>query len=116
MPSKIDPTTDLQIYELLAQGKTNKEIASILDVSPSYVSKIKTGKKVPYIHIAQPSIIKDEFFEIYNTDMNELLLYLSNKKLIVADSDIIEYLTVQMKKAMIRAKMYQEILRRIKNG
>lgn len=116
MPSKINPTTDLQIYELLAQGITNKEIASILGVSPSYVSKIKTGKKIPYIHIAQPSIIKDEFFEFYNTDMDELLLYLSNKKLIVADSDIVEYLIVQMKKAMVRAKMYQEILRRIKNG
>ena len=51
MPSKINPTTDLQIYELLAQGITNKEIASILGVSPSYVSKIKTGKKIPYIHI-----------------------------------------------------------------
>lgn len=114
MPSKVQASIDLKIYELLALGLSNKDIATRLGVSPSYVSKIKTGKKTPNIHIVQPTMIKDEFFEVYNTDMDELLMFLSDKKLIVSDSDIIEYLTVQMKKALVRAKMYQEILRRIK--
>lgn len=115
MKKKITPDIDMQIIAALSTSLTNKEIALMYGVSPSYVSKLKTGKKVPYIHIAEPSLIKDEFFEIYNADMVDILMYLEGKELFVSKQELIEYLTVQMKKSIIQAKMYQNILRRIKN-
>lgn len=113
---KISPEIDLQILEGLAAGYNNKQLAELYKVSPSYVSKLKTGKKVPYIHVSNPTIIKDEFFEAYNTNLTEVLAYLECKDIIVNKSDIVEYLEVQMKKHIIKAKMYQEILRRYRNG
>lgn len=111
---KISPQIDLEILEGLAAGISNKELAKMYNVSPSYISKVKNGKKVPYIHITNPTMIKDEFFEVYNTDMTEILSYLNSKDVIVNKKDIIEYLEVQMKKSIVRAKMFQDILRRLK--
>lgn len=65
--------------------------------------------------MANPTLIKDEFFEVYNTDMNNILSYMDTQNLIVDKTEIIEYIEVQMKKHIIQAKMYQEILRRLKN-
>lgn len=113
---KISPETDLEILEGLAAGYSNKQLAELYKVSPSYVSKLKNGKKVPYIHVTNPTLIKDEFFEVYNTNLTEVLAYLDCKDLIVHKKDIVEYLEIQMKKHIIKAKMYQEILRRFKNG
>ena len=113
---KITPETDLAILEGLAAGYNNKQLAELYKVSPSYVSKLKNGKKIPYIHVANPTLIKDEFFEVYNTNLAEVLAYLDCKDLIVNKKDIVEYLEVQMQKAIIKAKMYQEILRRLKHG
>lgn len=115
MRKKVTPNIDMQIIASLSSGMTNKEIAKICGVSPSYVSKLKTGKKVPYIHVVEPSLIKDEFFEIYNADMMDILMFLESKELFVSKQELIEYLTVQMKKSIVQAKMYQNILRRIKN-
>lgn len=115
MRKKVTPNIDMQIIAALSSGMTNKEIAKMYGVSPSYVSKLKTGKKIPYIHVVEPSLIKDEFFEIYNSDMVDILMFLESKELLVSKQELIEYLTVQMKKSIVQAKVYQNILRRIKN-
>ena len=109
---KIPVTTDLSILQDLAANYTCREIAIKHGVSPSYVSKIKSGKKNLNIHVSNPTVIKDEFFEVYNSDLIDLIGYLEDKDLIVEKKDIVEYLEVQMKKSIIRAKMFQEILRR----
>lgn len=113
---KISPKTDLEILEGLAAGYTNKQLAELHKVSPSYISKLKNGKKIPYIHITNPTLIKDEYFEVYNTNLTEVIAFLDCKDLIVNKKDIVEYLEIQMQKHIIKAKMYQEILRRFKNG
>ena len=111
---KIAPEIDLQILEGLAAGYSNKQIAELYNVSPSYISKLKNGKKIPYIHVVNPTIIKDEFFEVYNTNLTEILAFIECKDVIVNKKDIVEYLEVQLQKSVIRAKMYQEILKRFK--
>ena len=113
---KITPDIDIKIMEALACGESNKNIAKTYGVSPSYVSKIKTGKKVPYIHVASPTLIKDEYFDIYSKNLVELEEILNETELIVNRSDIVEYLEVQMRKCLIKAKMYNEILKRYRNG
>lgn len=112
---RIDAEIDLQILEGLAAGYNNKQLAELYNVSPSYVSKLKTGKKVPYIHVANPTLIKDEYFEAYTNNIAEVLAYLDCKDIIVNKADIVEYLEVQLQKTIIRAKMFQEILRKFKN-
>lgn len=112
---KIAPQIDLKILEGLAAGYSNKTLAEMYNVSPSYISKLKNGKKIPYIHVTNPTLIKDEFFEVYNTDLLEVLTYMDSKDVIVNKKDIIDYLEIHMKKSIIKAKMYQEILRRINN-
>lgn len=113
---KVSPKIDIEILEGLAAGYSNKKLAEMYKVSPSYISKLKNGKKVPYIHITNPTLIKDEFFEVYNTNLTEVLAFLDSKDIIVNKKEIIEYLEIQMKKHIIKTKMYQEILRRLKNG
>lgn len=115
MATKIKADIDIKIIEALASGLPNKEIADMYGVSPSYISKIKTGKKIPYIHMVNPTLIRDEFFEVYNTPLSEVLGYLNAKDLLVDKNSIVEYIEIQMKKAIIQAKMYQEILKRINN-
>ena len=114
--NKIPAATDLAILQELAANVPYKNIANKYKVSLAYISKLKTGKKTPYVHVLNPTLIKDEYFEIYYNDLVESLGYLGSKDLIVNKHEIIEYLEVQMKKSIIKAKMYQEILNKIKEN
>lgn len=111
---RISPQIDMAILEGIASGYSAKELAKMYDVSESYISKVKTGKKVPNIFIKEPTLIKDEFFEVYNTELNEIINTLSDKNIIVDKKEIIEYLEVQVRKSIIRAKMFQELLNKYK--
>lgn len=112
----ISPDIDLKILEGLALGITPKELAKTYNVSVSYISKIRTGKKVPNIHISNPTIIQSDMFEVYNTDLEEIIKLISDKELIVNKKEMIDFIEVEMKKCIIKAKMYQDILRRLTNG
>lgn len=114
MRRPISPEIDLKIVEGLAAGLSNKELASMYNVSTSYISKVKTGKKIPNIHILNPTLLKDENFEVYGTELTELIAYMDSKAVFVDKTEIIHYLESKMNKHLIRAKMYQEILRRYK--
>ena len=99
MPQRISPQVDLQILTLLADGYTNKQIAEKLNVSPSYVSKVKNGKKTSYIPIAGPTLNKEDMINNY-TDMS--------------DEDLIKYLNTQIECAYSQIQLYETIIRRIK--
>lgn len=99
MPQRISPQVDLQILTMLAEGFTNKQIASRLNVSASYVSKVKTGKKPSYVNIASPTLHKEDMFDTY-TEMS--------------DEDMIKYLDTQIEYAYMQIKIYETIKRRIK--
>lgn len=114
MKQKISADIDQQILMALATGESSKTIAQRLNVSPSYVSKVKTGKKIPSIKIVEPTLIKDEYFEIDNSTLTEMLILLNEHNIIVDNTSICEYIEVQMKKCLIHAKMYQTILNKIK--
>lgn len=117
MPKKrVSPEIDLKILEGLALGITPKELSDTYNVSASYISKLKTGRKIPNIHISNPKIIASDMCEVYNTDLEDITKYLSSKELIVNRQELIDYVEIEMKKHIIKAKMYQDILRRITNG
>ena len=98
----------------LALGKSNKEVAKIYNVSTSYVSKVKTGKKTPSLKITDYSVLKTDFFEIDNSDLTSILIMLNSKDLIVDKTEVIAYIEAQMKKCIVHAKMYQIILDKLK--
>ena len=115
MKPKIPADIDQQIMMALALGDSGKDIAKRYGVSTSYISKLRTGKKIPSIKIVEPSLIKDEFFKVDNVSMTELLITLHSYDLIIdSEPSIEEYIEVQMKKCLIHAKMYQIILNKIK--
>lgn len=98
----------------LALGKSNKEVAQAYNVSASYVSKVKTGKKTPSLKITDYSVLKTDFFEVDNTDLTSILIMINSKDIIINKEEIIEYIESQMKKCIVHAKMYQIILDKIK--
>lgn len=112
----ISPDIDLKILEGLALGISSKELAKNYNVSVSYISKVRTGKKVPNIHISNPTIIQSDMFEVYNTDLEDIIKLISDKELIVDKKEMIDFIEIEMKKCIIKAKMYQDILRRLTNG
>lgn len=115
MKQKISADIDEQIMVALALGESGKDIAKRVGVSASYVSKLRTGKKIPSIKLVEPTLIKDEFFKVDNVSMTELLMALNSYDLIIdSGPSIEEYIEVQMKKCLIHAKMYQIILNKIK--
>lgn len=95
-------------------GKPNKVIAETYHVSPSYVSKVKTGRKQPSLKITDYSVLKDDFFEVDNNDITSILLSLNSTDVIINRQNIIEYIEAQMKKCIVHAKMYQVILDTLK--
>jgi transcriptional regulator with XRE-family HTH domain len=115
MKPKIPYEVDQKILIALALGESNKSIARRLGVSTSYISKVKTGKKLPSIKLEESTTIKTEFFKADSVSLTELLIALDNYDLIAdVDNSIIEYIETQMKKCLIQAKAYQIILNKIK--
>ena len=115
MNKKIAANIDQQILLALSMGESNKSIAAKYNVSTSYVSKVKTGKKIPSIKLIEPTLIKDEFFKVDNKELLNMLIALHTTEMLLdIDTSIIEYLEVQMKKCLIHAKMYETILNKIK--
>ena len=115
MHKKITPEVDQQIILALAVGEPNKDIAERFGVSKSYISKVKTGKKVPSIKFIEPALIKDEFFEVDTKPLTDLIVSLNINELIIdPNKSILEYLETQMKKCLIQAKMYQILIDKLK--
>lgn len=66
--SRIDTQIDLKILADLALGYKNKDLAVKYGVSPSYVSKLKTGRKqlnVRVINSVQPVAVSREEVALY---------------------------------------------------
>lgn len=101
MPQRIPPQIDLQILTMLAEGYTNKQIASNLSVSASYVSKVKNGKKSSYAHVAWPISNKDDMLNNY---------------IDLSDEDLINYINTQIEHCQMQIHIYQLIIRRINNN
>lgn len=85
MPTKIKADIDVLILTELGLGLPNKEIAKHFNVSPSYVSKLKNGKKIPYVYFSNNMETdgSDLLERICKTsseeDKHKVIVYLQNK-------------------------------------
>ncbi|MFA6660520.1 MAG: hypothetical protein WCS62_02800 [Bacilli bacterium] len=114
MPRRISAETDMQILADVGLGMLHKDVAVKYGVSASYVSKLTSGKKIPYIHIPEPSKIIDEEFEIYEDEVEAIINNISKKKILVSNGDVIKYLQTQINRSVIRIKMYLELIKKYK--
>ena len=78
------------------------------------MSKIKNGKKTPYLHIIPNSVINVDDIEALPQDINEILAFIDTKDVVLTPNAIVQYLESEIKRNVIKIKLYQEILRRIK--
>lgn len=114
MPRRISAETDMQILADVGLGMLHKDVATKYGVSASYVSKLTTGKKVPYIHIPAPSKIIDEDFEIYEEEIEAIISNITQKKILVNNDDVIKFLQTQINRSVIRVKLYLELMKKYK--
>ena len=113
MAKKIPPEIDIQIIRDLGLGIPNVTIAHTYNVSTAYVSKVRNGKKHPYIHVVRPSTSEYKEFEINNNEINELLAFLDTKDILVNKEIIVNHIEKCLNECLIKAKIYQELLKKI---
>lgn len=102
------------LADVAMRTMTNKEIAAKYGVSPSYVSKISTGKKVLDIHVAEPSKVIDDDFTAYEDDIDAVLALVEQRKVLVSNDDIVKFLRQQITKSVVKIKIYSELIKKYK--
>lgn len=111
MPKRISADIDMQILADIALGLLHKNIAKKYGVSPSYISKVASGKKVPDIHIPDLQKVLNDNLEAYEDDVDEVTEMIMRKRLLVSEDDITKFLNAQITKSILRAKVYTTLLR-----
>jgi hypothetical protein len=114
MPRRIPAEIDMQILVEIGMGILYKDIAKKYSVSPSYVSKLAMGKKVPDIHIPEPHKVIHEDIEAYADDIDAVVALIDKRNIIISKEDIIRYLESQIHKSVVRIKMYRELIKKYK--
>lgn len=114
MPKQINAETDMEILKDLSMGIKNIEIAKKYDVSPSYVSKVKTGKKKLNIYVPTPKVFSDLDISAFEDSLEGIKKMIKNSTVLVDKKDIITYLEAQVNKHLLRAKVYVELLEKYK--
>lgn len=116
MGKRVNADIDIKILEELGLGIPSKDIAKHFSVSPAYVSKLKNGKKIPYIHIMDTEKLKLTEFTTNTEDINSVLTIINDKNLFATTEDAIAYIETQLKQCIMKAKILQIILNKIQGG
>ena len=115
LPRRIGINTDMQILaDIALRTMTNKEIAAKYGVSPSYVSKLSTGKKELDIHVPEPHKIMSEDFTAYEDDVDAVMAFIEQRKVLVSEEDVVKFLQQQITKSVVRIKIYSELIKKYK--
>lgn len=86
MRQRIDAKTDYNILADLALGLPAKELAEKYNVSVSYISKVKTGRKKIDVYIPEQIEIANRI-AFYESDVDALEKYLDTSPISLKDSD-----------------------------
>lgn len=115
MPKRVSTDVDMNILADAAMLKlSNVELAKKYGLSPSYISKLRTGKKPLDMHI--PVLIKseDEGIETFDADIEAITEHMEGRKVITDPTAIETYLKKEITKAVATAKIYMELLKKYK--
>ena len=109
MPRRISAEIDMQILADLGVGQLHKDIATKYGVSPSYVSKLALGKKVPDIHI-----IKTDAVENIKWPVDQVIKFVDSLSVFSTKEASIDYLEKQIQLTVLRLKLYVDMLNKLK--
>jgi len=90
MPKRITAEIDMNILRDVGLGLRNIDIAKEYDVSPSYVSKVKRGKKIPDMYV------------------------LSATTTVYPNDDVVEWLEIKLENSKKDLHIYTQLLNKIK--
>lgn len=110
MPRKISADIDMQILADIGLGMIYKDVAAKHGVSPSYITKLTSGKKTPDIRIPEPTKLMSEDFESFKNDIDDIVNYIDKKRVLVSNDDVIKFLRTQVHKSVVRIKIYLELI------
>lgn len=117
MPRRINAEIDMQILRDIGLGLLHKEIADKYDVSPSYVSKVARGKKIPDFYFPDPAnLMHGRSIETYEKDIEAIIQSVARRKIIVDKDDILEHLNSEIQNAIIKIKVNLELIKKYKKG
>lgn len=114
MPKRINAEKDMQILADVGLGMLNKDVAVKYNVSPSYVSKLSLGKKVPDIHIPKPVQFSVKDINVHKATLDELQKIIEENQVLASGDEYIKILKDRIKTALIDAKIYTEVLKKFK--
>jgi hypothetical protein len=114
MPRRISAEKDMQILADVGLGSLNKDVAVKYGVSASYVSKLSLGKKVPDIHIPKPYTFIREGINVHEATLDELQRIIEENQVLSNDDEYVRILKDRIKNAIIDAKLYIEMLKKMK--
>lgn len=116
MPRRISPEIDMQIFADASTGMLNKDIAKKYGVSASYVSKILLGNKTPNIYVPKPDKVIDEEVTAFESDINAIAEMIGRHKVIEDPKEVEAFVTSQVQRNIIRAKICLEILKKLRGN
>jgi hypothetical protein len=114
MPKRISAEKDMQILADVGLGLLNKDVALKYKVSPSYVSKLSLGKKVPDIHIPKPITFSARDVDVHQATLDEMIRIIEENQVLASNNEYIKLLKDKIKTAIIEAKLYIEVLKKLK--
>jgi predicted transcriptional regulator len=114
MPKRISAEKDMQILADIGLGMLNKDVAAKYNVSPSYISKLSLGKKVPDIHIPNPIQFSIRQINVHQATLDELQRVIDENQVLASEDEYIKILKDRIKNALIDAKLYIEVLKKFK--
>lgn len=114
MPRRIDAETDMKILVDVGLGMLYKDVAAKYKVSPSYITKLTSGKKALNIRVPEPAKILTDDIEVYEDDVDAIAEFIKQKQVLVTQEAIIKYLNTQISRSVIRIKIYTKLLNKYK--
>jgi hypothetical protein len=106
MPKRIDPNIDVDILTDIGLGIPSHVLAKKYKVSPSYISKIKQGHKVPLVRVVAVEMIP----------LSDLLCHIDSTAISLSHTDYVDYLHNQIKKHTIELHIYTTLLKYLTNN
>lgn len=96
MKQRIDAVTDFNILADIALGIPAKDIAAKYNVSVSYISKVKTGRKKVDVYIPEQTKIENRI-RYYQSDVDKLSEFFDSTPLSLesSDNDTLDGLIIQ---------------------
>lgn len=113
MARRIDPETDKKILAAVALGMLSKDAAEKYGVSPSYVSKLTSGKKNMSYGMPDIRTLIEGDLELYEEDLDALLINIADTDIFLDPLDPRSYLDALIKRTLVRLKIYLELKKKI---